>query len=119
MTREILPLLLAIPLPAFWVVFATPLLYRLFGVSVPWNPRKRRNVKLTFNQRVLLDGVLSFGVAAFLFRMGDVYLRWWLYRGPSDAPTFERSVDAFFICLIAGVLLGLVGGLTEGRRTTD
>jgi hypothetical protein len=55
MTDEDLPFLAALTPGLSWKIVGVPLWYRVFGVSLPLNLRKRSSVKLSFEQRVFVD----------------------------------------------------------------
>lgn len=113
--------LLAIPLPTLWLLFGVPLLSRLFGVSMPLNPRKRRAVMLDPNQSllqaVMLYGVLSWGVAMFLFTTSNRYFQWRLLHNPSDQLSVQAIVLGACTWIGGGALFGLLLGFDAGRQT--
>jgi len=119
MILEIALFLLEILLPMLWVLFGAPLMFRLFGVSIPLNPRKRMAIKPNMNQSllqaILLDGVLSFGVAMFIFTLSDHYVQLRLHHSPSDQLVFQTLVIDLCKCLTGGVLFGLLRGFDGGK----
>jgi hypothetical protein len=115
MTHEILPFLLALPLPLLWIFFAIPLIYRLLGDSVPLNLRKRWSVKRSPEQSIFLDGVLYWAIPMFGFRMTDLCLRWRLYGNPADHPTSADLVNEVFASVLGGVLFGFLSAYLSQR----
>jgi hypothetical protein len=97
-------------IPAFvWMIVIGPLLCRMFGVSVPitllfW---KRQSVKMSLSQHVLLEGVLSFGVAMFLYDITNGYVQWRLFHEPGDQPTVHSLLRTLCLWLVAGMFFGL------------
>ena len=114
-SHEIVPFLLALPLPVLWIVFGIPLLFRLFGVSVPINLRKRGTEKRTPEQSIFVDGMLYWSISMLAFNIAYVYSRWWLYGNLADHPTTAGLVDEVFIALFGGVLFGFFSSFHSQR----
>jgi hypothetical protein len=108
MAHQILPFLIAVPLPLIWVIFVVPLLFRVVGISLPLNPRKRAALNLEAERNMFVGGVLYWAVPMFIFSVTDLYSRWRLYGASSDRLTGGRIADEFFISLFGGVIAGFV-----------
>ena len=87
MVHEILPFLIALIPALFWIAFCVPALFRLGGIAVPLIPWKRRELRLTANQSIFWEGIVSWGVSMLLFDLTDRYVRWRLYG------RFEDYID--------------------------
>ena len=113
MTHEVLPFLIALTLGVCWMIIGVPLCFRMFGVSLPLNPRKRPSVKLSFEQRVFVDGVLYWGVSMFIFHNADIYIRWWLYGSPMVARPLSGFAESLLEAVLGGFIFGLMSASTS------
>jgi len=105
LVRETLIVLFSISLGMIWLVLFVPLISRLFGVSLSFNPWKRRSVSLGLGQSILLDGILSFGVSMIVTGDTNDYLDWRL-KGGLIQPTAGHFIWDICSCLIGGVFVG-------------
>ena len=65
MNQEILPFLLGLLVGMGWFVLIVPLVYRIWGISVPLNPLKRRRKNRSAGEDFLFDGLVAFGLPLF------------------------------------------------------
>jgi len=123
MTLEIAHYLLAILLAMLWVVFGVPLLGPLFGVSIPLVPWKRRAVMMDPNQSmlqaVMLNVVISWGIAMFIFSISNRYFQWRLLHNPSDQLSFQAVLLDACTWIGGGALFGLLLGFDAGKQTKN
>lgn len=113
MTHEVLPFLIALTLGVCWMILGIPLCFRMFGISLPLNPRKRSSVKLSFEQTVFVSGVLYWGVSMFIFHNADIYVRWWLYGSPMVPPPLSGFAESLLEAVIGGLIFGLMSAWTS------
>jgi hypothetical protein len=119
MFREIPVFVLALMPALIWIVFALPIVYRLRGISLPLNPLKRRNVRLSADDSVLLKGIAGFGVSLAVFHLAGCYFRWTLYGRPIDRPTWQTVIDAVGIGVFSGIVFGLWEGFRDARESLN
>jgi hypothetical protein len=117
MIHQILPFLIALPLPMIWIIFVVPLLFRFVGISLPLNPRKRTALNLEPEQNMFVGGCLYWAVPIFIFSLVDIYSRWKLYGASSDRLTAGRIADEFFISVLGGVIAGLAFAYQQEKRS--
>ena len=114
MLRQVLPTILG-TIPALaWVVFLYPFACRIWGISMPMNLRKRREVRLNPDQ--LMDvGLTGLGVGFFIYLLAEHWFRWLLYRNPADQPSIYTVAEAIGLGVVAGVLNGWCEGIRQAR----
>ncbi|MGB9408333.1 MAG: hypothetical protein WCA89_12400 [Terracidiphilus sp.] len=98
-----------------WMFFIVPLLFRLFGVPLSLNPRKRWSVKLSLWQSIFVKGVLGWGVGMIIVVTADHYLQWRLHGRPEDQLTIGRFVHIVCTWLLGGVFFGGMMHLGRGN----
>jgi hypothetical protein len=113
--REVPVFILALIPALAWVVFLLPVVFRVWGISLPLNPLKRKNVILSADQRVFLQGVAGFGVSLSIFHLACCYFRWALYGHLEDRPSGQTLVDALGVGIFSGILFGLLTGIQDAR----
>ena len=104
--RQVLSVLIPISLAAVWILFVPPLLFRLFGISLPLNPWKRRRIKLSLAQGVFLTGILSYGAAIFIATATLEYFDWKLTGGSPAPLNSGRLIFHFFLWPALGAFYG-------------
>jgi hypothetical protein len=119
MLREIPVLVLALLPALIWVVFALPVVYRLWGISLPLNPLKRRDVRLSADDNLFLKGIAGFGVSLAVFHLACCYFRWTLYGRSIDRPTWQTVIDAVGIGVFSGIAFGLLEGFRDARESLN
>jgi hypothetical protein len=115
MLREVPVIILALIPALAWAVFLLPIVFRLWGISLPLNPLKRRNLRLNADERVFLQGVAGYGVTLSLFHLGCCYFRWALYRHLVDRPSGQTFIDALGVGVFSGIIVGLFTGIQDAR----
>jgi hypothetical protein len=90
----------------FWMVFVVQLIFSLFGVSLPLNPFKRRQVKLSLSQSIFLNGIFGYSAGMFLFTTSLEYFDWKLNGASPDHLTFGRIVLNASLWLAFGFVFG-------------
>jgi hypothetical protein len=106
LVREILVVVFSVSLGMIWLALFVPLVSRLFGVLLPLAPWKRRSVRLTLGQSILLNGILSFAISLFITSITIDYLDWRLSAGLVAQPTAGHFIWDACGCLIGGVFVG-------------
>jgi len=117
MIHQILPYLIAAPLPIIWIIFVVPILFRFVGISLPLNPRKRMALNLQPEQNMFVGGALYWAAPMFIFSVADIYSRWKLYGASSDQLTTGRIAEEFFISLTGGVIAGLAFAYEQEKHS--
>jgi hypothetical protein len=105
LVKEILVVVFSILLGMIWWVFFVPLVSRLFGVLHPFAPWKRSSVRLGFGQRILLNGIIEFGVTLLITGSAIDYLDWRL-KGGLIQLTAGHFIWGTCSCLIGGAFVG-------------
>jgi hypothetical protein len=86
-----------------WFLVGTPMVCRLFGVSLPVDFRQRKAVtrQMTLGQHVGLIGVLGWGIAMFLLLLADAY-----FFSGFGYPSTGRIVQQLALALVFGIGVG-------------
>ena len=86
-----------------WFLVGTPIVCRLFGVSLPVDFRQRKAVtrQMSLGQHVWLIGVLRWGIAMFLLLQVDTY-----FFSRFGYPLTGRIVLQLALALVFGIGVG-------------
>lgn len=119
MAEVIVEMLLALPVLFLWLALVS-LLVRPFGIQLPLTPfdsarRKSGFQALTFLQFMIVGGVLYFGCGMWIVTTLWRYVEWKYWHG-SSLTTETLLRDVLQYPLLSGVLFGLIGRLSFGKR---
>ncbi len=118
---------LALPLSVIcalvWAWIVAPLTLRVFGLRVPISWRERRDplLKLGLIKYVLSFGVMTGGMASFVFFMANAFLEWRFSEAWATGfvPAPFNSGRSVLLILATWVLAGVVFGLLGWNTTSN
>ncbi len=119
LTKFAVEMLVALPVFLLWMT-AVSVLVRPFGVRLPltplsWHKHRSAFQALTFQQYVMIVGILSFGCGLLIVNTLSRYLEWKYWHGPSVSNE-NLLGDAITYPLLSGVLFGVINYLSSGNR---
>jgi hypothetical protein len=111
------PFLLATVFALLWAFVVAPLILRMFGfpLQISWSKRQDTLWKSGLPQYVLFYGVMTFGMAGFVFFMAYPLFQWrfseaWAIVGfvPPPFNAWWRMLSDLAIWVLCGVWIGWV-----------
>lgn len=112
-----LPLALSVICGLLWAYVGAPGMLRVLGLRLPIRWRERRDAlrRLGFPQFVFSFGVMTCGMALFIFFIADAFLEWRFSEAwtigfvPAPFNSAWRMLSIFAVWVFAGVFFGWVG----------